>query len=149
MNHETHKKISMSIESEEKAMKTRLHRKLVVVCLIMAWVAGPTIAFGQQTGMSPQTFAQDHKADMRAMKTGQVFVMAGKIEAIDLKYNTVVIACPGNSGIFTVGGPLSPKADVKMGAKAAQLSDFTIGQPVTVNWKAAAEGHLILMLKGK
>jgi hypothetical protein len=139
----------MPIESEEKPMKTISRRELVAVCLIMAWVAGPTIALGQQTGMSPKTFEQDHKADMRAMKTGQVFVMAGKIEAIDLKYDTVVIACPGNGGTFTVGGPLSAKADLKMGAKAARLSDFQVGAPVTVKWKAAAEGHLILMLKGK
>ena len=83
------------------------------------------------------------------MKTGQVFVMAGKIEAIDLKYETVVIACPGNGEIFTVGGPLSAKVDLKKGAKAAQLSDFSTGQPVTVKWKAAPEGHLILMLEGK
>ncbi len=51
--------------------------------------------------------------------------MSGKISAIDLSCNTVVIHVPMEKGkVFTVGGPLAPGAISKKGDKQASLSDF-------------------------
>lgn len=130
-------------------MKTMLHKQLVVVFLILAWIAGPAAAAQAQTGMSPKAFERDHQADMQAVKTGKVFVMTGKITAVDPQYQTVVIDCPRSGGAFTVGGPLAAKAQLRRGGKTARLGDFSAGDPVSVKWKATPNGHLILTLNGK
>jgi hypothetical protein len=100
-------------------------------------------------GMSEKAFENAHEADMQAEKAGKVFVMSGKITAIDLQHNTAVIECPANGQIFTVGGPLSPKAELKMGAKTAHLSNFHEGVQATVKWKATENGPVILMMQTK
>lgn len=78
-----------------------------------------------------------------------IYEMRGEISAIDLAYNTVVIEVPLAGKTFTVGGPLAHEAVVKRNDKAAQLSDFQIGEWVTVKWETTEKGHLILFLKAK
>jgi hypothetical protein len=78
-----------------------------------------------------------------------IYEMRGEITAIDLAYDTVVIEVPLAGKTFTVGGPLAPDAVVKRNDKPAQLSDFRIGEWVTVKWKTTEKGHLILFLRAK
>jgi hypothetical protein len=79
----------------------------------------------------------------------KAFKMTGKIAAIDLGHNTVVIEAPVGGRLFTVGGPLSPEAVLERGGQSVGLADFRTGDRVTVTWKATEKGHLILSLKAK
>jgi len=77
----------------------------------------------------------------------KLFLMTGKIAAIDSAFNTVVIEVPLGEKMFTVGGPLSSKATLTKGGQPANLSDFAVGEQVKVKWKATGEGHLIEMMQ--
>jgi hypothetical protein len=79
----------------------------------------------------------------------KVFKMAGKIAAIDLDHNTVIVEVPVGERLFTVGGPLSPEAVLKRGGQSVGLADFRTGDRVTVTWEATERGHLILSLKAR
>jgi len=128
-------------------MKKMLWKGIVVMLLTMAWAVGPAAAAQKQEMMSDEAFEKAHKADMQAEKEGKVFVMSGKITAINLPSDNVVIECPTNGQIFTVGGPLSPDAVLKIGGKSVRLGDFSVETPVTVKWKATENGPVILMLQ--
>jgi len=77
------------------------------------------------------------------------YVMKGTISAIESENNTVVVEVPLAGKRFTVGGPLSPGAVLKRGGSPAQLSDFKVGEIVTVGWKATENGHVIERLLAK
>jgi uncharacterized cupredoxin-like copper-binding protein len=77
----------------------------------------------------------------------RTYQMTGKITAIDMAYQTVVIEVPMGKDSLTVGGPLSPRAVLKKGGKAVQLPAFKVGEKVTVAWRSTAEGHVIERLE--
>ena len=83
------------------------------------------------------------------MGAGKTYVMSGKVTAVDTAYNTIVIDVPMGKEIFTVAGPLSPKAVLRKGGKLAHLSSFMVGESVKVKWQATDEGHLITALDAK
>ena len=78
----------------------------------------------------------------------KIYQMKGEITAIESVYNTVVIEVPMGKRMFTVGGPLSSEAILKKGAQCVSLTDFVVGDEVTVKWKATDSGHIIEMLRG-
>ena len=123
----------------------------VWMALLMAvfMVAPSAMASGNMGNMSAKTYQAEHAADMRAQKTGEIFTMAGTVKAVDSEYNTAVIECPLGSQMFTVAGPLAPKADLVIGGKTAQLKNFTQGEHVHVKWQATENGHLIHNLTAK
>jgi hypothetical protein len=130
-------------------MKKSFLRGIVVAFLAVLWAVGLAAAGQAQAGMSDKEFEKLHKADMQAHKEGRIFVMSGKITAIDLPSQNVMIECPTGGQIFTVGGPLSPNAVLKIGGKSVRLDDFGLGTSVTVKWKSTENGPVILMLKAK
>lgn len=82
----------------------------------------------------------------------EVIKMVGEITAIDLTHKTVVVEVPvGKTAfeeqLFTVGGSLSPDAELIKGNRSADLEDFKVGDRVTVKWKPIKTGHLILSLQ--
>ncbi len=81
----------------------------------------------------------------------RVYVMRGKIVAVDVPDNTVVVNVPlEKKEIFTVAGPLAPDAVLKKGAaRNVTLKDFHEGEWVTVKWQHTQDGHLIKALIGK
>ncbi len=87
-----------------------------------------------------------------AAATGpKTYKMIGKISAIDLKFNTVVIDVPlTEKKIFTVAGPLAKDVTLKKGNKKnVTLKDFKVGDKVVVEWEPTPEGHLIKRLVSK
>ncbi len=79
-----------------------------------------------------------------AMAAPRVYKMEGKITAIDPADGTVVINVPiTKKNIFTVAGPLSDNAVLKIGKKKASLKDFKVGERVIVEWSYTPRGHLI------
>ena len=82
--------------------------------------------------------------------TPRVYQMRGKITAVDVEANTVVINVPiGKKGIFTVAGPLATNAVLKKGGEKVALKDFHKGEWVTVRWQYTKSGHLIRELRAK
>jgi hypothetical protein len=79
----------------------------------------------------------------------KTYNMTGKISAIDLAYNTVLIQVPMASKIFTVGGPLAANAKLSKGNKMVTLNDFKVGERVTVKWHSTPQGHAIDRLIAK
>jgi len=79
----------------------------------------------------------------------KIYKMKGKIIAVDLDYNTVVVDVPIGKKIFRVAGPLSPDAVLKKGGGKASLSDFHEGEWVTVEWEHTDKGHIVKMLVAK
>jgi hypothetical protein len=71
------------------------------------------------------------------------FLMKGKVTAVDVPHHTVVIEVPMVEKRFTVGGPLSRDAVLTRKGHPAKLGDFRAGDPVSVVWHAAPEGHVI------
>jgi len=112
-------------------------------------IAPRAMASGKVDIMSNKTFQAEHAADMRAEKRGEIFTMSGTLKVVDTTHNTAVIHCPLNGQIFTVAGPLAPKAKLEIGGKTAQLKNFKDGEHVNVKWQATEQGHLILMLAAK
>jgi hypothetical protein len=139
----------MNIIRKESSMKEKLRTELVVVFMVLAWTVGSAAAGQTSAGLSRKTFKKVHAADMQDENAGKVFMMSGRITAVDLQYHTVVIACPEDGRIFTVGGPLSKTAELKAGGKTARLSNFKKDEAVIVKWRATGKGHLILMLATK
>ena len=78
----------------------------------------------------------------------KTYQMKGEITAIESVHNTVVIEVPMGKKMFTVAGPLSSEAILKRGERRAGLTDFVVGDEVTVKWKATDSGHIIEMLRG-
>lgn len=79
----------------------------------------------------------------------ETYNMTGKITAIDLGYQTVVINCPVGSQIFTVGGPLAANAKLSKNNKMVSLNDFKVGERVAVKWHSTPQGHVIDRLVSK
>jgi hypothetical protein len=85
-----------------------------------------------------------------AVTFASTYNMTGKISAIDLSHQTVVIQCPlASNQIFTVGGPLAPGAKMSKNMKKADLNDFMVGERVTVKWHSTPQGHVIDRLVAK
>ena len=78
----------------------------------------------------------------------KIYQMKGEITAIESAYNTVVIEVPMGKRMFTVAGPLSSEAILKKGGQCVGLTDFVVGDQVTVKWRGTDKGHIIEMLKG-
>lgn len=78
-----------------------------------------------------------------ALAAEKSYTMVGKITAIELASNTVVVDVPLAHRIFTVAGPLSAHPVLRIGHKRAKLDDFKVGNRVTVHWKATVDGHLV------
>lgn len=130
--------------------KISLFEALCMSVLMAVFMVAPqAMASGKMGKMSDKTFQAEHAADMKAQKTGEIFTMSGTIKAVSAEYNTAVVECPLKGQIFTVAGPLGPKADLLIGGKTAQLNNFTQGEHVNVKWQATEQGHLILMLAAK
>ena len=98
-------------------------------------------AAGKETGMTPK--AAETKG---AMSSGKVYTLSGKVVAVNVAGHTAVIDCPEGKKMFTVAGPLDPKAILKKGGKACKLENFKIGEKVEVKWRSGPEGHRIFML---
>lgn len=79
----------------------------------------------------------------------KTYIMSGEITAIDTACKTVVIDVPLQKGVFTVAGPLAPDAVLKQDGQSARLSDFKVGEKVSVKWRSTADGHLIEALKSR
>ena len=80
----------------------------------------------------------------------KVYKMSGKITAVDLKDNTVVVDVPmGKKEIYTVAGPLAQDAVLKKGNKTATLKDFQKGESVIVEWEVTDKGHIVKQLIAK
>jgi hypothetical protein len=81
----------------------------------------------------------------------KIYKMEGKISAIDLQDNTVVIQVPiTEKNIFTVAGPLAKNATLKIrDKKEVTLKDFKVGEKVVVEWEPLPDGHLIKRLEAK
>ncbi len=77
----------------------------------------------------------------------KLYLMTGKIAAIDHTFNTVVIEVPLEANLFTVGGPLSSKAILRKGGQPANLTDFAVGEQVRVKWRSTENGHIIEMMQ--
>ena len=86
---------------------------------------------------------------VQGMAADKSYLMTGEITAINTQEKIVVIDVPLEKGIFTVAGPLFGGADLKKGRQTATLSDFKVGERVTVKWKGTSWGHLIESLKGR
>ncbi|MGE5257614.1 MAG: hypothetical protein ACM3KE_13130 [Hyphomicrobiales bacterium] len=69
--------------------------------------------------------------------------LSGKITAIDIAANTVVVDVPMGKQMFTVAGPLAPMAKLTKAGKSAKLSDFKQGDHVRVSYKSTAKGPVI------
>jgi hypothetical protein len=77
------------------------------------------------------------------------YIMTGKISAIDEFAKTVVIEVPLASKMFTVAGPLAEDAKLSKNNQMASLSDFMVGESVSVKWHSTPEGHVIDRLVSK
>jgi hypothetical protein len=75
-----------------------------------------------------------------------VYTNRGEISAIDMTYDTVVVEVPVGEQLMTVGGPLVDGAELIKGNQSVGLSDFSVGETVTVKWQYTENGHLILGL---
>ena len=85
-----------------------------------------------------------------AMAAPRLYKMEGKITAIDIPDNTVVINVPiTRNDIFTVAGPLAKNAVLKKDDKKATLGDFKVGERVIVEWTPTSQGHLIKKLMSR
>jgi len=78
----------------------------------------------------------------------QSYKMTGKITNIDKIYDTIVIEVPMGTQMFTVGGPLASDAKLTKGNRPALLSDFKVGEEVTVIFHSTDQGHVIDRLIG-
>jgi hypothetical protein len=75
--------------------------------------------------------------------------LSGKITAIDMAANTVVVEVPRGKQMFTLGGPLAPKAKLTKGGKSAKLANFKQGDQVIVSYKSTPKGPVIQSLAAK
>ena len=82
-----------------------------------------------------------------AMAADKANVDKGKITAIDIDSNTVVVEASLGGKTYTVGGPISSHAVLRKASRPAALADFVIGDIVTVKWGITKEGYIIEALK--
>ncbi len=104
---------------------------------IRLWLAAAAVLLLVLSAVVPLSAAQ------------KAFLMKGKITAIDLDYQTVVIEVPLKGKSFTVAGPLSPDAVLTRNGRSATLSDYQVGEPVTVVWHGTSKGHVIDKLEAR
>lgn len=74
---------------------------------------------------------------------GWSYGMSGKITAIEPDNNTVVVEVIQGDDQFTVAGPLSSDAVLKISDEAATLGEFSEGDSVTIHFYSTDEGHVI------
>jgi hypothetical protein len=74
---------------------------------------------------------------------GQSYKMTGKISAVDLSNQTLVVEVPLGSQMFTVAGPLAADAKLTRANKPAMLKDFKVGEKVSVTFHSTDKGHVI------
>jgi hypothetical protein len=87
---------------------------------------------------------------LQGVAADKTYVMTGKITAIGLDEKIVVIDVPVKKGVmFTIAGPVVGDAKLEKGGKAVTLSDFKVGEKVTVNWKGTSWGHVIKSISAK
>jgi hypothetical protein len=90
--------------------------------------------------------AQQQPATAPPAKSGE---LSGKITAIDMTASAVVVEVPMGKQMFTVGGPLAPKAKLTKHGKPAKLGEFKQGDQVSVGFKSTAQGPVIQSLSAK
>jgi len=76
-------------------------------------------------------------------------LMRGVITIIDSADNAVVVEVILGEKPFTVSGPLSSGVVLRRGRAPANLTDFVVGDQVTVKWRATDYGHIIQMLEAR
>jgi hypothetical protein len=69
--------------------------------------------------------------------------MRGKISAITLSENIVVVKCPQGPTTLTVGGQLGKNPVLLKNNKPVSLKDFKTGEHVLVGWRSTANGPVI------
>ena len=73
---------------------------------------------------------------------GGTHTNSGRISAIDLRHDTVVVEVPiiGDQ-LMTVGGELVQAASLQKDGRPAELADFNVGDRVSVKWRSTDDGH--------
>ena len=104
------------------ALRKNFSKPILIVFVLTLVLAFPFIVFGM---------AHDS------------YKMTGKITAIDLNYQTIVVEVPLENQRFTVGGPLAPDAKLMKNDQSAKLSDFSVNEKVTVIFHSTDQGHVI------
>ena len=84
-----------------------------------------------------------------ALASQDMHELGGKISAINLSENIVVVKCPVGSTFLTVGGQLANKPVLMKGDMSVSLNDFKVGEHVLVGWKSMANGPVIDRLIAK
>ncbi len=107
----------------------------------LSWVLGIALITGLMIA-APAGAAQKAAA-------GQAGTVSGKISDVDSGSNTVVVEVPKGKQMFTVAGPLAPKANVSRGGKPAKLSDFKKGDSVSVRYSRSDNGPVINSISSK
>lgn len=79
---------------------------------------------------------------------GQSYKMTGKITAINLDYQTIVIECPMGTQMFTVAGPLASDARLTRADQTVNLKNFKLDEIVTVVFHSTGQGHVIDRVDG-
>lgn len=81
-----------------------------------------------------------------AHSENRIHTMTGKISALNLPHDTVVIQVPLGSQMFTVGGPIDADATLTKNGRSVELKDFNVGETATVTWRTTLSGHQIQSL---
>jgi hypothetical protein len=107
-------------------------------------VQAPPSSMAQPAQAPPSPMAKPAQTPQAPMaKPAEPAGLSGKITAIDMAANTVVVDVPMGKQMFTVGGPLAPMAKLTKAGKPAKLSDFKQGDHVKVSYKSTAKGPVI------
>ena len=74
----------------------------------------------------------------------KVYSMSGRIAAIDMDADTIVVEVPikGNE-TMTIGGPVIDDARLQKDGRQVDLDEFEVGDWVKVTWQKTAETLLI------
>jgi len=77
----------------------------------------------------------------------KVYTMSGRIDAIDMDTDTIVVEVPikGNE-TMTIGGPVIEDATLQKDGRQVDLDEFEVGEWVEVTWEKTDETLLIQKL---
>ena len=70
----------------------------------------------------------------------------GKLTAVNLDWDTVVVEVPVAGKQLTVAGELAAGANVTKNKQLADLKDLVLNETVKVTWRVTDKGHNILEL---
>jgi len=70
----------------------------------------------------------------------------GKLTAVNLDWDTVVVEVPVGGKQLTVAGELAAGANVTQNKQLAELKDLVLNETVKVTWRVTDKGHNILEL---